>query len=95
MRFLREGNLQVFQVPPALSLDLRKVVDSFVTTATKPDVSEMAIQAWLRQKMGIATEVKRLNWMLFCVKPSSSAEFQCPLQSQLDFSDSPLRRLDR
>lgn len=48
MRFVREGNLQVFQVQPALSLDLKKVIDSFVTTATRSDISEMVIQAWLR-----------------------------------------------
>lgn len=42
----------------------------------------------------VAIEVKRLNELLFWVRPLSTAEFQRILLAPMDFCDSPLRRLD-
>lgn len=40
-------------------------------------------------------EVKRLNYFLYWVKPSTEAEFQQIMLARMDFSNSPVRRMDQ
>lgn len=84
------------RVPEGESSALKKeVLNIFVATIVSPNICEREVEDSFCQVMRVAVEVKRLNQILFWVKPMLGAEFQCVLLAPTSFYGSPLRRLDR
>lgn len=72
-----------------------EIGDTFVVTSARLDVEFADIEEWLLHCFGVAVFVKRLNLLLFWVKPTPAADFQKLMQTQQPILDARLRHLDR
>lgn len=72
-----------------------EVRDSFAATTPRFDVEEVSIEQWITTRLDVAVSIKRLNSLMFWIRPTLDIEFQRLLQSRKNFNDAPFRLMDR
>lgn len=72
-----EGDSKVIHAVGSVSFTLKKEVgNSFVAFGARLDVMAKEIEQWLTHQWGVRVSVRRINHLLFRVKPLFATEFQ-------------------